>query len=93
MLSYLTSSTLIFLKDNYVKIIILLVVIAIFYSIYFLTAVSLKKLKTDIFSSYPFDLFFPAGGSWSIGYFILAIFALGLLAYFMLQGKFLVGPA
>ena len=93
MLADLISLVITFLKDNYVKIIIATTIILVFYLIFFLTTTSLKKLKTEIFSSYPFDLFFPQGGTWSVGYFLIALTGLGLLIYLMLQGKFIAGPA
>jgi hypothetical protein len=53
----------------------------------------LKKLKVSIFPSYPFGLFFPQGGTWSIGYFLLIIILLGFLVYFGFEGKLFLGPA
>lgn len=82
-----------FLKENYPVIIAIVIALILFYFVYFLTTSSLKKLKTSIFSSYPFDLFFPQGGTWSVTYFILIIAVLGLVIYFMIKGKFYLGPA
>ncbi len=61
--------------------------------IYYLTVFSLKKLKRSASPYYPFDIFFPSSGKWSVGYFLLIITALGVLIFFLLKGKFYLGPA
>ncbi|HTK03288.1 MAG TPA: hypothetical protein VL401_00770 [Alphaproteobacteria bacterium] len=60
----------------------------IFLLAFFITIKSLKKLKTEISLSYPFDIFFPKEGQWSVGYFLLVITLLGLLIYLMIKGGF-----
>ncbi len=55
---------------------------------FYITTKSINKLRTEIFSSYPFDIFFPQGGKWSVGYFLVAIILLGLLIYFLAKGGF-----
>lgn len=82
-----------FVKANYVVIIVIIVLVAIFYIVFYLTTNSLRKLKTEIFSNYPFDIFFPHSGEWSIGYFLIVILFLGLLMYFMIKGRLYLGPA
>lgn len=37
---------------------------------------TVRNLKIEILSYYPFDLFAPRGGRWSIVYFILSLLAL-----------------
>ena len=82
-----------FIKINFIEIIATIISAVFFYAVYRFMATSLKKLRTEIFSSYPFDLFFPASGGWSIGYFLLVIIFLGLLIIFMVKGNFVAGPA
>lgn len=82
-----------FLQDNYFKIVVALVIIFFAAFIFYVTATSLRKLKTEIFSSYPFDLFFPSSGKWSVGYFLILILLLGLLIFFVAKGGFYLGPA
>ncbi len=83
-----------FVQDYYVRILIILGVLSVSYLIYYITTGSLKKLKKEAFASYPFDLFFPHGGTWSVGYFLIMILVFGALIYFLIKGKFfLVGPA
>ncbi len=89
----LLNTLLDFFKKNYVFIIIVLVTAIIVYLAFYLTMSSLKKLKTSIFTSYPFDLFFPHEGGWSVGYFLIIILFLRLLIYFLVEGNFVVGPA
>ena len=93
MLTQFRISVLGLFQTNLLKIAAALIITLVFYLIFYLSTASLKKLKTDIFSSYPFGLFFPEASTWSIGYFLLAILGFGILIYFMLQGKFLAGPA
>lgn len=93
MFDSLKLSVISFIRINYFKIIIAVVISAIGYLIFYLSTYSLKKLKVEIFQSYPFNLFFPEGGSWSIGYFLLIIILLGALIFFELKGNFLAGPA
>jgi len=87
------SASVAFLQENYIKIIIAIALFGISYFIFYLSVSSLKKLKTNIFSSYPFDLFFPHEGAWSIGYFLIAIILLGLLIFFLSKGGFYLKPA
>jgi hypothetical protein len=93
MLYRLFSPFLEFIKTNYTKLIIALVLAVIAYLVYIGTTSSLKKLKTAIFSSYPFDLFFPHEGSWSVGYFLIMLVFLSLLIFFFSKGGFYGGPA
>ncbi len=82
-----------FFRENYLKILLIIALFSISYVIFYLSTSSLKKLRTDIFSSYPFDLFFPREGVWSIGYFLIAILLLGLLIFFLSKGGFYLKPA
>ena len=93
MLNQLISPLVKFLEENYIKIIAAVSIAGASYIIFLISTYSLKKLKTEIFQSYPFDVFFPEGGTWSVGYFFLAILALALLAFFMFRGNFYAGPA
>jgi len=89
----LLNTLLDFFKNNYVFIIVILVTAIVVYLAFYLTTSSLKKLKTSIFTSYPFDLFFPHEGTWSVGYFLIIVLFLGLLIYFLGKGNFVLGPA
>lgn len=93
MVNQLITSVTVFLQDNIFKIIVIVSITAIFYFIFYLSTYSLKKLKIEVFPSYPFGLFFPEGGVWSIGYFLLIILLLGLLTYFGFKGGLFLGPA
>lgn len=75
------------------KIIFVILSVLVLILVYFLTTGSLKKLKTDILSSYPFDLFFPHESNWSVGYFLIVIIFLGVLIYLMIKGNFALSPA
>ena len=93
MIKSLINPLLNFVRSYYPAIISVLTAGALFYFVYVLTTGSLKKLKTAIFSTYPFDLFFPHEGTWSVGYFLLVILALGLLIYLLMKGNFVLSPA
>jgi len=92
-LTGLVKSLFDFIKTNIVNIVIGIILISIFYFVYYITINSLKKLKTEILSSYPFDLFIPSGGRWSISYFLIVVLFLGLLIYFLSKGGMYLGPA
>lgn len=81
------------IKSNLSAIIATIVILAFTYLVYRITMRSLGKLKTEILSSYPFDLFIPKNGTWSIFYFLTLILFLGLIIYLMVNGKFYMGPA
>ena len=81
------------IKQNGTNIIATISILAFTYLVYRITMRSLGKLKTEILSTYPFDLFIPKNGSWSIFYFLTMILFLGLIIYLMVNGKFYMGPA
>lgn len=93
MLTTAITSITAFFEENYIKIIVAAIIAAIFYLIFYLSTASLKKLKTGIFQSYPFGLFIPEGGTWSIGYFLVIIVLLGLLIFLGFKGNLFLGPA
>lgn len=83
-----------FFKNKYILIIVIVVSFLIFYLLFRLSTATLKKLKIEVFQSYPFDMFIPNSGAWSIGYFLIAIIVLGALVFFFIKGNFyIVGPA
>jgi len=82
-----------FIRANFYQIIAALVTGFITFLVLYLTVSSLKKMKSEIFSYYPFDRFFPQSGSWSIFYFLLMIIFLGGLVYFLAKGGFYLSPA
>lgn len=84
---------LLFAKENLIKILIALGLSFLFYFIFYATTLSLRKLKLEAFNSYPFDTFFPQGGTWSIGYFLLVILLFGVLIFLLLNGNFYSTPA
>lgn len=92
-LTGLVKSLFDFIKTNIVVVITGLIALIIFYFVYYITTNSLKKLKMEILSSYPFDLFIPSGGRWSISYFLIVVLFLGLLIYFLSKGGMYLGPA
>ena len=66
----------------------------IFYLLYRVSVITLKKLKVEIFPSYPFDMFIPKSSEWSVGYFIIIVLLLALLTYLIIKGNFYpAGPA
>ncbi len=75
------------------RIIVAVVLISISLLVFYITALSLKKLKRRIFPFYPFDSFFPQESAWSVGYFLIVILFLGLLIFFLAKGGFYLGPA
>lgn len=87
----LSSTNLAALNLN--SLLVFAVLVIVFYLTYTLTAKSLKNLKTEVFSFYPFDLFFPKGGSWAVGYFIVSIALFGLLIVLLAKGQFYLKPA
>lgn len=93
MLTDILNLALNFIKINYFDILVATGLSFLFYFIFYLTTLSLKKLKLEAFSSYPFDTFFPQGGNWSVGYFLITILLFGILIFFLLKGNFYVGPA
>jgi divalent metal cation (Fe/Co/Zn/Cd) transporter len=92
-LTELVKSLFDFVKTNVIGIVAGIILLTIFYFVYYITTNSLKKLKTEILSSYPFDLFLPSGGTWSISYFLIVVLFLGLLIYFLSKGGMYLGPA
>jgi hypothetical protein len=88
----LISSIQNFVIDNSARIVLAIILISSFYISFYITTRSLKKLRTEIFSGYPFDLFFPSSGGWSVGYFLIVVILLGLLFYFLIKGGFYLGP-
>ncbi len=81
------------IQENITAIIATIATLVFSYFVYRVTMNSLKKLKTEILSSYPFDLFIPKNGSWSIFYFLTVILFLGIIIYLMVNGNFYMGPA
>lgn len=82
-----------FVNSNFSIIILVLVLILVIYLGYKLTFYTLGKLKSENFSYYPFDKFFPKSGKWSVTYFLVTIFILGILVFLILKGNFRFGPA
>lgn len=82
-----------FFQNNLSTIILIIVSIFIIYLGYKLTSYTLGKLKSENFSYYPFDKFFPKSGHWSVTYFLVTILILGMLVFLILKGGFYLGPA
>ena len=82
-----------FVKLNLDRIVFILVSAAVFYFAYWVTSYSLRRLKPEVISYYPFDKFFPKSGKWSVIYFIITIILLGILVYAIIKGGFYLGPA
>lgn len=82
-----------FVKANLGKITFIVISITVFYFSYWITTYSLKKLKPEIYSYYPFDKFFPKSGRWSVFYFLITIIFLGILVYALIRGGFYLAPA
>ncbi len=76
------------LINNSPKIAVFVGIILFAYLVYAITMRSLRNLKTEILSTYPFDLFIPKNGVWSVGYFMIMIIFLGLLIVFFVKGRF-----
>lgn len=93
MLTNLFNPILVFVAANYVKILIAVGLSILFYVIFYLTTLSLRKLKLEAFNAYPFDTFFPQGGTWSVGYFLIVILLFAGLIFLLLNGNFYAGPA
>jgi hypothetical protein len=82
-----------FIKLNYQIIIFTIIIASFFYLGFWITTLSLKKLKVGVFSYYPFDRFFPQSGKWSVLYFLITTILLGVLVYFLSKGGFYMAPA
>ncbi|EKE13100.1 MAG: hypothetical protein ACD_13C00093G0014 [uncultured bacterium] len=82
-----------FIRTNYVDIIFVIGFLIVFFFAYWITTYSLKRLKPEIFSYYPFDKFFPKSGKWSVIYFLIMILFLGALVYVIVKGGFYLAPA
>lgn len=82
-----------FVQANIYQIEVALGVSAIAILCFYATIASLRKLKVEIFSYYPFDKFFPRSGSWSILYFLVVVLFLGALVYLLAKGGFYLAPA
>jgi len=82
-----------FVKTYFGKILLVVASIAIFCLGYWITSSSLKKLRPEIISYYPFDKFFPKSGRWSVVYFLITILLLGILVYAIIKGGFYLAPA
>jgi uncharacterized membrane protein YozB (DUF420 family) len=82
-----------FIRVNFYQIIAALVTGFITFLVLYLTVSSLKKMKSEIFSYYPFGRFFPQSGRWSVLYFLVMVVFLGGLIYFLAKGGFFLGPA
>ena len=82
-----------FVRENSYKIIIGAVLLSASVASFYLTVYTLKKLKLEIFSYYPFDRFFPQSGQWSILYFLVVVVLLGAIIYLLSRGGFYLAPA
>jgi hypothetical protein len=89
----LLTEVLNFIRTNFYQIIGALTVAIVSLLAFNLTISSLGKMKSDIFSYYPFDRFFPQSGRWSILYFFIVVIFLGGLVYFLAKGGFYLSPA
>ncbi|MCX6703884.1 MAG: hypothetical protein NTZ07_00350 [Candidatus Woesebacteria bacterium] len=89
----LLTPTLDLIRTNFYQIIAALVIGFVTSLAFFITISSLRKMKSEIFSYYPFDRFFPGSGRWSILYFLIMVIFLGGLIYFLAKGGFYLGPA
>jgi hypothetical protein len=93
MLSNIVGGLVTFIQNNYVEAIAIGGILLFIYSVYYVTTHSLRNLKSEIHKTYPFDLFFPSEGKWSIGYFLLIVVFLASIIYLLIKGKFYFGPA
>lgn len=82
-----------FILTNFYKIVVGIVLTAISAGAFYVTLLSIKKLKIEVFPYYPFDKFFPQSGSWSVLYFLIIILLLGALIFFISRGGFYLAPA
>lgn len=93
MLLSLINPGIVFLKDNFQIILIVLISLVVFLLAFRLTSYSLGKLKSEIISYYPFDRIFPKSGHWSVLYFLITIVLLGVLVFAIIRGGFYMAPA
>jgi hypothetical protein len=82
-----------FARNNFIQIIGALAVAAVSLLAFTFTISSLKNMKSEFFSYYPFDRFFPQSGRWSVLYFFILVIFLGALIYFFAKGGFYLSPA
>lgn len=86
-------SIITFVRENAGQIILIIGVIFTFFVGFTVTEKSLKKLKPETITYYPFDRFFPNSGKWSVVYFLITILLLGILVYAIIKGGFYLSPA
>ena len=91
--TFLLTPSIDFVKTNFEKIILIMGAVLVLCFAYWITSYSLKKLKPEVFSYYPFNKFFPKSGHWSVVYFLITIILLGLLVYLITKGGFYLAPA
>jgi len=82
-----------YVRTNLYQIIGALVIATISVLAFTFTVSSIKNMKSEIFSYYPFDRFFPQSSRWSIIYFFILVIFLGALVYFFAKGGFYLSPA
>lgn len=81
------------IRANLYQIIVALVIGLVVSLAFYITIATLRKMKSEVFSYYPFDRFFPQSGRWSVLYFLILVVFLGGLVYFLAKGGFYFGPA
>jgi multisubunit Na+/H+ antiporter MnhB subunit len=82
-----------FVRTNFSQILAALIIGLVTTLAFYITVNSLRKMKSEIFSYYPFDRFFPASGKWSLIYFFITVIFLGGLIFFFAKGGFYLSPA
>lgn len=82
-----------FIRANSYQIIVSLILGALSAAAIYVTVLSLRKLKVEVFEYYPFDKFFPQSGEWSIFYFLVVVLLLGGLIFILAKGGFYLSPA
>jgi len=79
----LISPLLIFVRNNFVNIMIGIALAAFVLGVFYFTTLSIKKLKMEVLPYYPFDRFSPGSKKWSVLYFLILIIFLAGLAFFL----------
>ena len=82
-----------FVFDNYQQIVLAVIIFVCASASLLFTIYSLRSLKEDIFSYYPFDRFYPGSQSWSIWYFLAVVAFLLIIIYLASRGGFYHLPA
>jgi hypothetical protein len=77
------SPVLNFFRNNFINIMVGIAIVTLVFGVFYFTTLSIKKLKMEVLTYYPFDRFSPGSKKWSILYFLILVVFLAGLAFFL----------